>query len=103
MHLASPPGDDRLFVVERQGRIWVLDDGRRLPRPFLDISSRVSATHSEDGLLSLAFAPDYATSGLLYVDYTNLAGHSVVEEFRRSPTRTSQTARAGAGSSSCRT
>jgi hypothetical protein len=83
VYVTSPPRDDRLFVVERTGRVWIWTDGRRLPRPFLDLSKRISVSGYEEGLLSLAFAPDYATSGLLYVDYTDLRHRSVVEEFRR--------------------
>ena len=85
VYVTAPPGDERLFVVERTGRIWVLVEGRRLPRPFLDLSGRISLEGYEEGLLSLAFAPDYATSGLLYVDYTDLRHRSVVEEYRRAP------------------
>ena len=53
-------------------------------RPFLDLSRRISMSGDEEGLLSLAFAPDYATSGLFYVDYTDLRHRTVVEEFRSS-------------------
>ncbi len=84
VYVTSPPGDDRLFVVERKGLVRVLVDGRALRRPFLDLSKRVSAKGLEEGLLSLAFAPDYATSGLFYVDYTDLEHRTIVEEFRRS-------------------
>jgi glucose/arabinose dehydrogenase len=84
VYVTSPPGDERLFVVEKKGRIWVLADGRRLRRPFLDLSRHVSLTGLEEGLFSLAFAPDYATSGFFYVDYTDLEHRSVVEEYRRS-------------------
>lgn len=83
VYVTSPPGDERLFVVEKKGRIWVVADGRRLRRPFLDLSHRISLEGLEEGLLSLAFAPDYATSGLLYVDYTDLRHRTVVEELRR--------------------
>jgi glucose/arabinose dehydrogenase len=84
LYVTQPPGDDRhLFVVEKTGRVQVVRDGRRLPRPFLDLSSQVS-TGSEQGLLSLAFAPDYRKSGLLYVDYTDTAGDTRVVEYRRS-------------------
>ena len=65
--LTAPPGDtDRLFVVEHAGRIIVVKDGKPLDTPFLDIRERVYNTN-ESGLLSMAFAPDYATSGLVYV------------------------------------
>jgi hypothetical protein len=84
VYVTSPPNDDRLFVVERTGRVWVLVEGQRLPRPFLDLSERVSTSGDEEGLLSLAFAPDYASSGLLYVDYNDHEQRTVVEEFRRS-------------------
>jgi hypothetical protein len=84
VHVTAPPGDPRLFVVERKGRIWVMAGRRRLARPFLDLSGRVSASGFEEGLLSLAFAPDYAESGLLYVDYTDRRHRTVIEEFRRS-------------------
>ena len=83
VHVTSPPGDDRLFVVEKKGKIWVVHQGRRLPRPFLDLSHLVSVEGSEEGLLSLAFAPDYASTGLFFVDYTDRRHWSVVEEYRR--------------------
>ncbi len=84
VYVTSPPADDRLFVVERTGRVWILDRGKRLPRPFLDLSPRVSTAGDEEGLLSLAFAPDYSTSGRFYVDYTDHEQRTVVEEFRPS-------------------
>ena len=84
VHVTSPPGDERVFVVERKGRVWLLDRSGRRARPFLDISRRVSAKGLEEGLLSIAFAPDYARSGLFYVDYTDLQRRTIVEEFRRS-------------------
>jgi len=84
LYVAQPPGDDRdLFVVEKTGRIQVVRDGQRVSRPFLDLSDQVS-TGTEQGLLSLAFAPDYRRSGLLYVDYTDIAGDTRVVEYRRS-------------------
>jgi hypothetical protein len=82
-HIAAPRGDRRVFVVERTGRIWILLDGRRLPHPLLDLSRRVTTKSIEDGLLSVAFAPDFATSGHLYVDFTERGrGDSVVLELR---------------------
>jgi glucose/arabinose dehydrogenase len=85
-HVAAPPNDaHRLFVVEEAGRIWTLRDGVRLATPFLDLTRQVSRVGSERGLLSLAFAPDYARSGRFYVDYTARPGGTVrVIEFRRS-------------------
>jgi glucose/arabinose dehydrogenase len=84
LYVTQPPGDDKdLFVVEKTGRVEVVRDGQPLSKPFLDISDQVSAG-SEQGLLSLAFAPDYRKSGLLYIDYTDTAGDTRVVEYRRS-------------------
>jgi glucose/arabinose dehydrogenase len=83
VYVTSPPGDRRrLFVVEQGGRIRVLVHGRIRARPFLDISAKVRAG-GEQGLLSMAFAPDYARSGRFYVDYTDTAGDSRIVEYRR--------------------
>src|SRR5215207_11152218 len=71
--LTSPPGDPRLFVAEKGGRIRIIENGAVLPQPFLDISAQVS-TGSEQGLLGLAFDPSYATNGRFVVNYTDLAG-----------------------------
>jgi glucose/arabinose dehydrogenase len=71
LYVASPPGDARLFVVERPGRIRVIQNGVVLAPAFLDVSSQVEwSLQDEGGLLGLAFAPDYATSGVFYVYYT---------------------------------
>jgi glucose/arabinose dehydrogenase len=83
VHVTAPPGDDRrVFVVEQPGRIYVVLDGRKLPRPFLDIRGRVQCC-GEQGLFSMAFAPDYGRSGRFYVSYTGNGGDSRVEEYRR--------------------
>ncbi len=66
--VTSPPGDPRLFVVERPGFIQVLHDGT--VTRFLDIHERV-ASDGERGLLSMAFDPNYASNGLFYVYYTD--------------------------------
>jgi hypothetical protein len=71
-----------VFVVEQGGRIWVVRGGRKLAQPFLDLSSKTNAS-GEQGLLSMAFAPDYATSGLFYVDYTDNNGDSRIVEYKR--------------------
>ncbi len=83
-YLTAPSGDRRrLFVTERAGRIVVVRDARRLATPFLDIRSRVQ-TSGESGLLSMAFAPDYARSRRLYVYYVDRGGNLRVDELRRS-------------------
>jgi glucose/arabinose dehydrogenase len=81
--VTAPPGDKhRLFVVERAGRIRVVKDGHKIGAPFLDISSQVS-TDSERGLLSMAFAPDYGSSGRFYVYFTDHSGDIHIQEFKR--------------------
>jgi glucose/arabinose dehydrogenase len=65
-------GSGRIFVVERFGRIMIIDaDGTMLEEPFLDISDFVLTTGSEQGLLGVAFHPNYAENGLFYVNYTD--------------------------------
>jgi hypothetical protein len=80
LFVAAPALDGRLFIVERRGRIQILDNGAILPQPFLDIRSEVS-TSGERGLLGLAFAQDYPVSGEFYVYYVNRDGNSVVSRF----------------------
>lgn len=74
-------GDDRLFVVEKSGRVRVIAAGALLPTPFLDLSAVVS-TQDERGLLGLAFAPDYRTSREFYVYYTDSEGAAVLARYR---------------------
>jgi len=65
-------GDDRLFVLERAGKVRIIrPDGTVLPTPFLDITGRVGASTSEEGLLGIAFHPDYANNGFFFLNYTN--------------------------------
>ena len=75
-------GDGRLFIVEKGGMIRMVQDGRLLDEPFLDIRDRVNADSSERGLLSVAFHPDYARNGRFFVYYTNLAGNTAVSAFQ---------------------
>jgi len=69
VYLTAPAGDDRLFVVEKDGLIRIIKNGSVLSTPFLNLTGRTTKG-SEQGLLGLAFAPDYATSGRFYVSYT---------------------------------
>jgi glucose/arabinose dehydrogenase len=78
--LASPPGDSRLFVVEKAGRIRIIENGTLLAPAFLDISAQVSS-NGERGLLGLAFDPDYETTGRFVVNYTDLAGDTHIAAF----------------------
>jgi len=73
-YLTAALGDtSRLFLVEQSGRIRIVENGVLLATPFLDIHSLVS-TGGEQGLLGMAFYPDYATSGRFIVSYTSPAG-----------------------------
>ena len=83
LYVAQPPADRRrLFVVEQGGKIVVVRDGHVLRAPFLDVSSKV-VSGGEQGLLGLAFAPDYPRSGRSYVDYTDVNGDTRIVEYRR--------------------
>jgi glucose/arabinose dehydrogenase len=84
--VTAPSGDTRRqFVVEQRGTVRVVRDGEILPAPFLDVSEQVKLGN-EPGLLSLAFSPDYADSGLFYVIYNARSGNGDLRlvEFRRS-------------------
>ena len=81
VYVAAPVSEPaRLYVVEQPGRIFVLDKGKR--RLFMDIRSRVGSDGSEQGLLSMAFHPNYAKNRRFYVNYTDNQGHTRVVEFR---------------------
>jgi glucose/arabinose dehydrogenase len=74
LYLTTAPGDaSRLFIVEQTGAIRIIKDGNLLPTPFLDISQKISSG-GEQGLLGLAFDPDYAATGKFVVHYTDPAG-----------------------------
>jgi glucose/arabinose dehydrogenase len=76
-------GSGRLFVVEQGGRVKIVRNGRVAPQPFLDISGLVTAG-GEQGLLGLAFHPDYPSNGRFYVNYTDTGGDHVIAEYRTS-------------------
>src|SRR2546427_13153666 len=67
-------------VVDQAGRVKIVEHGRVLPTPFLDIVDSVDSG-GERGLLSLAFHPRYATSGWFYVNYTDRHGDTRVKRF----------------------
>jgi glucose/arabinose dehydrogenase len=75
-------GSGRLFVVDQNGQIWVIENGDTLAAPFLDISGEVGSQGNEQGLLGLAFDPDYENNGNFYVNYTDLNGDTVIARFR---------------------
>jgi len=83
--IAAPRLDPRrLFVVEKQGRIRVIRDGALLTTPFLNIDGKVHPTceNCEQGLLGLAFHPDYENNGRFFVNYTDNDGNTVISRFQ---------------------
>ena len=82
VYLTAPKGDrNRVFVVEKSGRIRVAVKGRTLDKPFLNLSGKVSSS-SEQGLLSMAFSPRYDRDRTFYVNFTDRAGDTRVVAFR---------------------
>ncbi|MBC6936067.1 MAG: glucose dehydrogenase [Chloroflexi bacterium] len=82
--LVTHAGDasGRLFIVEQYGRIWIYTGGALLPQPFLDVADRLSTRGNEQGLLGLAFHPNYETNGLFFVNYTDRDGATAVVRYR---------------------
>lgn len=80
-YLTAPAEDARLFITERAGRIRILRDGALLPTPFLDITDRVNQAGHANGLLSLAFHPNYRTNGRFYVAYSGASNQYIVERY----------------------
>lgn len=74
-------GSGRLFIIEQPGRIMIIKEGQILEAPFLDIRDRVGDSGNEQGLLGLAFHPDYKENGFFYVNYTDKNGDTMVSRF----------------------
>jgi len=75
-------GDNRLFIVQEDGKIFICDsNGTRVKKPYLDISDRV-LFGGERGLLGLAFDPGYATNGFFYVNYIRKNGSTQISRFK---------------------
>ncbi len=85
--VVQPPGSDLLFVVEKAGRIRVIDHGQTAAEPFLDIRGLVQDQGKGDemGMLAVAFPPDYSDSRRFYVSYTDRQRELRVVEYRRAP------------------
>lgn len=75
-------GSGRLFVIEKAGRIRILQAGQIRAQPFLDIHERVGSEGNEQGLLGLAFHPRYAENGFFYVNYTNTDGNTIIARYQ---------------------
>ena len=74
-------GSDRLFVASQDGRIFVLQNGVLLSKPYLDVSSRVINPMDEQGFLNIVFHPDYAQNGYVFVQYVTPDLITVVERY----------------------
>src|SRR5687768_6920697 len=81
LYVTAPTGDPRIFIVEKDGLIKVLEAGSVLAAPFLDLTDQVSRG-SEQGLLSMAFHPNYASNGRFFVNYTDRNGDTQIVELR---------------------
>ncbi|MCM5569405.1 PQQ-dependent sugar dehydrogenase [Burkholderiaceae bacterium FT117] len=71
--MVQPPGDNRMFVIEQFGRVRVVENGKMLPVPFLDVRSKIVKQHhdfDERGLLGIAFHPKFKENGKFYVAYS---------------------------------
>ena len=79
----DPTSTTRFFIVEQGGLIRVLDSAQVLPTPFLDLRPPSFLAGGEQGLLGMAFAPDAATSGRFFVNFTSRSGDIVVARFQR--------------------
>lgn len=77
----APDGSGRLFILEQPGRIRIVQNGRLVAEPFLDIAAQVSCC-GERGLLGLAFHPDYKSNGLFFINYTNSSGNTVIARYK---------------------
>jgi len=79
-------GSQRLFIVEQDGRVWIVQSNSLRVQPFLEVTNRV-LRGIEQGLLGLAFSPGFATNSHFYVDYTRKPdGATVISRFSLTPT-----------------
>lgn len=78
----QPDGSGRLFVIEKPGRVRILENGQLVETPFLDITDRVGSSGNEQGLLGLAFHPQYQENGRFFVNYTDTRGDTVISRFQ---------------------
>lgn len=82
----APPGDDRIFVIEQTGTVRIIDETGVVAEPYLDLTRFIEDEGLEQGLLSLAFHPDFADNGRVFVSFTNTEGDNRIVEYRQDPT-----------------
>jgi glucose/arabinose dehydrogenase len=75
-------GSGRLFVIEKAGRIRIIENDQLLQAPFLDIAERVGSDSNEQGLLGVAFHPQYTENGRFFVNYTDTSGDTVIARYQ---------------------
>lgn len=78
----QPDGSGRLFIIEKVGRIRIFQNGQLIEQAFLDIDDRVASFGNEQGLLGLAFHPQYVQNGRFFVNYTDTNGDDVIARFQ---------------------
>ncbi|GAB4548658.1 MAG: PQQ-dependent sugar dehydrogenase [Anaerolineales bacterium] len=79
--VAIESAQGKLFIIEKQGKIRVFENGRLQDAPFLDVRDRVSEDGNEMGLLGLAFHPQFEQNGFFYVNYTGAGGNTRIARF----------------------
>jgi glucose/arabinose dehydrogenase len=75
-------GSGRYYVIEKAGRIRIIENDQLLETPFLDITDRVGSSGNEQGLLGFAFHPQYQENGRFFVNYTDTGGDTVIARFQ---------------------
>jgi glucose/arabinose dehydrogenase len=81
VRLTAPAGDSRLFILEQDGRVRIVEDGELLAQPFLDVSGK-TLSQGDRGLLGMAFDPHYAQNGYFYIAYSDRQGDTRIERYR---------------------
>ncbi|MEM7129156.1 MAG: PQQ-dependent sugar dehydrogenase [Chloroflexota bacterium] len=81
---------NRLFIVEQAGIIWIWQDDALVAEPFLDIREEVNDRSNEQGLLGLAFPPNFGMTGHFFVNYTDASGATMISRFQVSDTNSNQ-------------
>jgi glucose/arabinose dehydrogenase len=76
-------GTGRLFVIEKSGKIRIIQQGQMMPEPFLDLSTIITPNAAtEQGLLGLAFDPNYESNGRFFINYTDFNGSTVIARYQ---------------------